>query len=260
MYNPTVDYGPWALYEVIEEPYVFESTVLGDFNTLKNKPNVESASQSGTTQSLVTTGEKYTWNNKQNALVSGTNIKTINSTSIVGSGNLSVGTVTGVKINNTTKTPTSGTVDLGTVITGVKLGSTTLTPSSGVVTITTTSNVTSDNNSPITSGGVYTALQSYETKLSFTTSSSTSYTASRNTYYRHTNTPSSLSITLPTSSLVAGDVCAFNFTPSSSFSGFTITGGAINKMKDFAIEASKTYEVVALYNGSRWLVTATEFE
>lgn len=188
---------------------------------------------------LTDSGHKHS--DYQATLVSGTNIKTINSTSIVGNGNLSVGTITGITMNGSSK-GTSGTVNLGTVLTS------------------TTSSVTSGSSTPITSGGVYTALQSYETKLSFTTSGSTSYTASRNTYYRHTNTPSSLSITLPTSSLVAGDVCAFNFTPSSSFSGFVITGGAINKMKDFAIEASKTYEVVALYDGAKWLVTATEFE
>ena len=179
---------------------------------------------------------------KQDTLISGTNIKTINNTSIVDSGNLSVGTVTGVKINNVTKTPTSGTVDLGTVLTS------------------TTSSVTSGSTTPITSGGVYTALQNYETKLSFTTSLSTSYNATRNQYCRFTTTLSNLGIRLPTSSLVAGDTCAFNFTTSSSFSSFTITGGTIKKMKDFAIEAGKTYEVVALYDGVKWVVTATEFE
>ena len=66
-------------------------------------------------------------------------IKTINSTTIVGEGNLDV--VTGVTINNTTKTPTNGTVNLGTVLTS------------------TTSYVTSGSTTPITSGGVYNALQ-----------------------------------------------------------------------------------------------------
>lgn len=189
---------------------------------------------------LTDSGHKHS--DYQASLVSGTNIKTINSTSIVGSGNLDVGTVTGVKINNITKGPTNGTIDLGTVLT------------------TTTSSVTEGNTKPITSGGVYSALQSYETKLSFTTSSNTSYTATRNQYCRFTTTLSSLGISLPTSSLVAGDTCAFNFTTSSSFSSFTITGGTIKKMKNFAIEASKTYEVIALYDGAKWLVTVTEFE
>jgi hypothetical protein len=41
----------------------------------------------------VTTSDKSTWSGKQDALVSGTNIKTINGTSILGSGNLEVQTL-----------------------------------------------------------------------------------------------------------------------------------------------------------------------
>lgn len=40
--------------------------------------------------SLVTTGEKYTWNNKQDKLVSWTNIKTVNSNSLLWNGNISI--------------------------------------------------------------------------------------------------------------------------------------------------------------------------
>lgn len=50
----------------------------------------KTAASGGTDVSLVTTGEKYTWNSKQAALVSGTNIKTINGSSLLGSGNLAV--------------------------------------------------------------------------------------------------------------------------------------------------------------------------
>jgi len=50
---------------------------------------------------FVTDTEKSTWNAKQDALISGTNIKTINSTSILGSGNISI-----------SATPASGTVIL----------------------------------------------------------------------------------------------------------------------------------------------------
>lgn len=53
----------------------------------------------GTTNKTVTSSEKSTWNSKQNALVSGTNIKTINNTSLLGSGNIS--TPTDVEINGT---------------------------------------------------------------------------------------------------------------------------------------------------------------
>lgn len=50
----------------------------------------KAAASGGTAVSLVTTGEKYNWNNKQSALVSGTNIKTINNQSILGSGNINI--------------------------------------------------------------------------------------------------------------------------------------------------------------------------
>ena len=76
--------------------------------------------------------------NKQDKLVSGTNIKTINGKSILGSGNITIegngtvektseaeitamgftknqGTVTAVKINGVTKNPSDGVVDLGTI-------------------------------------------------------------------------------------------------------------------------------------------------
>lgn len=73
----------------------------------------KTAAQGGTNVSLVTTGEKYTWNNKQDALVSGTNIKTINNESILGSGNISIsgGTATDVQINGTSIT-SGGVADI----------------------------------------------------------------------------------------------------------------------------------------------------
>lgn len=210
----------------------------GSYNDLEDKPTIPTKTSELNNDSGFLT-EHQDISGKQDVLISGTNIKTINNNSIVGSGNLNVGTVTGVKINNVTKTPTNGTVDLGTVLTS------------------TTSSVANGSQIPITSGGVDSALRNYETKLVFTTSGSTSYTAQKNKYCRFTSTLPSLGISLPTSSLVAGDTCAFNFTTSGSF---TITGGTIKKMKDFSIEANKTYEVIALYDGVKWLVTATEFE
>lgn len=44
----------------------------------------------GSTNKVVTASEKTTWSGKQDALVSGTNIKTINNTSILGSGNINI--------------------------------------------------------------------------------------------------------------------------------------------------------------------------
>lgn len=43
------------------------------------------------------------------------------------------GTVTGVKINGSTKSPSSGTVDVGSVVTSVKINGSTKSPTSGIV-------------------------------------------------------------------------------------------------------------------------------
>ena len=50
----------------------------------------------------VTTTDKSTWSGKQDALVSGTNIKTINGTSILGSGNLEIEGGNKVEVSGTT--------------------------------------------------------------------------------------------------------------------------------------------------------------
>lgn len=66
----------------------------GDAQIL-NKPTIPTQLSQlidDSTHRLVTDTEKSTWNEKQNALVSGTNIKTINSTSLLGSGNISLQT------------------------------------------------------------------------------------------------------------------------------------------------------------------------
>lgn len=55
------------------------------------------------------------------------------------------GTVTGVKVNGTTKTPSSGTVDVGNVVTSVKLNGTTYSPSNGIVDLGTISGGGSSN-------------------------------------------------------------------------------------------------------------------
>ena len=60
--------------EILNKPTIPSAQVQTDWNAtsgmgvLLNKPSSESASQGGTTESLVTTGEKYTWNSKQDAL------------------------------------------------------------------------------------------------------------------------------------------------------------------------------------------------
>ena len=65
---------------------------LSGYQTLlssSNKLNADYISD-GTTNKTVTATEKSTWSGKQDALVSGTNIKTINSTSLLGSGDITI--------------------------------------------------------------------------------------------------------------------------------------------------------------------------
>lgn len=65
------------------------------FVGLGNVPNVDATNPANTVQTasyrFVTDTEKATWNAKQDALVSATNIKTINGSSVLGAGNLAVG-------------------------------------------------------------------------------------------------------------------------------------------------------------------------
>lgn len=70
--------------------YTVNSSVPSNAKFTDTTYESKAAASGGTAVSLVTTGEKYTWNNKQAALVSGTNIKTINGSSLLGSGNLTV--------------------------------------------------------------------------------------------------------------------------------------------------------------------------
>lgn len=272
--NPTImttslsEYeGTITYLEHTELNTLHKAAITGSYNDLADTPNIPditgkadkvSNPTNGNFAALDSNGNLTDSGHKhgdyQTTLVSGTNIKTINSTSIVGSGNLDVGTVTGVKINNVTKTPTNGTVDLGTVLTS------------------TTSSVANGSQIPITSGGVYTALQSYlttssanstyEKKMSFTSVSSTlPSTCVINTYYRITSSITSLAITLPSSSLTAGDTIGISFTADSSITTPTVSGGTIYKQDGWSnfFEANATYEIVALYDGGKWLVTSTKF-
>lgn len=87
--------------DLTDKPTLFS----GDYTDLTNKPTIPdelSDLTDDTTHRLVTDSEKTTWGGKQDALVSGTNIKTINNESLLGSGNINIqsgGTGTDVQIN-----------------------------------------------------------------------------------------------------------------------------------------------------------------
>ena len=140
-------------------------------------------------------------------------------------------------------------------------GASILTSGDLTVLTSTTDSVTSGSTTPITSGGVYTALQNYEKKLSFTSVSSLPTTCVVNTYYRITSSKTSLAITLPSSSLTAGDTIGISFTAGSSITTPTISNGTIYKQDGWSdfFKANATYEIVALYDGGKWLVTSTKF-
>ena len=90
--------------DLTDKPTLFS----GNYTDLTNKPTIPdelSDLTDDTTHRLVTDTEKTTWSGKQDALVSGTNIKTINNNSLLGSGNITIsgggGSATDVQINGT---------------------------------------------------------------------------------------------------------------------------------------------------------------
>ena len=73
----------------------------GSYTDLDNLPTIPTTLAeliSDSTHRLVTDTEKATWNAKQEALISGTNIKTINNESLLGSGNITISKVSGYQI------------------------------------------------------------------------------------------------------------------------------------------------------------------
>ena len=58
--------------------------------TSSNKLNSDLVTDTNQTNKFVTASEKTTWSGKQDALVSGTNIKTVNNTSLLGEGNITI--------------------------------------------------------------------------------------------------------------------------------------------------------------------------
>lgn len=87
-------------------------------------PAISIPQANGSTDGFLDSGDWTTFNGKQDALTSGTTIKTVNSNSLLGAGNVAVGTVTSI---------TAGTGLNGGAITGsgtIDLANTTVTPAS----------------------------------------------------------------------------------------------------------------------------------
>ena len=110
-----------------------------------HKLSADLVDDTSATNKFTNTTEKSTWNGKQDALVSGTNIKTINSQSILGSGDLTIqGGVTDVQMG--------GQSIVTNTVANIPTESATAIP------IDATPTQNSDN--LVTSGGVYSAIQS----------------------------------------------------------------------------------------------------
>ena len=60
----------------------------------------------------------------------------------------------------------------------------------------------------------------------------------------------------------ANDIIGFYLTTGEHLSGISWSGGSKPRLfeKGYAIEPNKTYEIIAFYNGSAWLISAIEFE
>lgn len=141
------------------------------------------------------------------------------------------GTVTGVKVNGSTKSPSSGTVDIGDLATAVKIDNVKKWSSSGTVDL----------------GYVNKPLS---------TSTSTSMTLFPNNYYRNTNTSlSTLTITL--GSVLNSNIIAeyfVEFTTSSSGTTVSLPSG-IKWMNGVTptFEASTTYQISIVNNLGTWV-------
>ena len=100
-----------AQYEAITSPSETELYLVPD--------EIDSTPTSGSDNPVKSGGVYTALGNKQDALVSGTNIKTINNESILGNGNISIqggsgeaNVIESISINGTTQTITNKNVDL----------------------------------------------------------------------------------------------------------------------------------------------------
>jgi hypothetical protein len=101
-----------------------------------------------------------------------------------------------------------------------------------------------------------------EDRVSVGTISGTSLSASVGTYYVGSSV-GTLAVTLPTVSdatHIASVVLNMAMGTSPSVTFTAASGVAISYSKDFALEASKEYEVNCLWQGTKWIIMATEVE
>lgn len=230
------------------------ATVLKSHQSLAGKQDVIDAQHklsadlvddSTTTNKFTNATEKQTWNNKQDALVSGTNIKTINNESILGGGNITIQGGSGSQVQSDWNQTDSTADDF------IKNKPT-------IPTVPT--NVSAFTND----AGYLTSHQDISGKedkmVVVAVDSGTTLTAAVGNYYRFTYDVGTLDITLPTpTGSNAQSVLFFMTTGASPAVTFTSTGNTIYKNDGFVIDASTTYEINALWNGGAWVINAVKY-
>ena len=118
---------------------------------------------------------------------------------------------------------------------------------------------TSGSDNPVSSGGVYTALQNKEDKVDIVSASGATLSAEVGKYYTLSNV-GTLAITLPTIAAGTTKVQTVTFyiaagsTPAVTFT----STHSIYYSDGFEIAADTTYEVSAAYNGIAWVVASVK--
>ena len=93
----------------------------------------------------------------------------------------------------------------------------------------------------------------YEVCYNIVSQAASNFTAAVETYYRFSANVGTITITLPSPSDGYSHSIFFKFTTGSS-PNITWSGTGVVTYSDYAIEASKTYELNALWNGANWII------
>lgn len=141
------------------------------------------------------------------------------------------GTVTGVKINGATKSPTSGTVDIGNVVTSIKINGSTKTPSSGVVDLGTISGGGSSGGS-----GAYSEVNHG--------TSDTTFTLTSNTFHIWEEV-SALTLTLGSETSGVANEYLFQFTSGATATTLSLPSD-LKWTEELVIEPNRIYQVSIL--------------
>lgn len=116
---------------------------------------------------------------------------------------------------------------------------------------------TNGSTNPVYSGGVYSAIAAATnvTGIVSVASGTTSLSLEAGKYYRIAGEVSSLALTLPTiTGATSLQFCVVKLTTASSTSVTFTAADTINYFDGYSIDASSTYELNCLWNGSEWVV------